>query len=216
MKRIYLFIALAVSIMAIITGCGGKDKLEKEIVGVWQSEGENFTMGNVYEVSYLPSYEFLADGTAEISARITANKPMSVTLPINEGNGNTLQTTTTNLSNSVAEVEPVACTATVKGKYTIVSDKEVKIELDPSTFIFSVAPDAIKISYMNEAEKPELDEVEIKQNFINEITAELSPEFSTRLLGISDLSDIKLTDNATIISCTIGGSQETLRKFPTE
>jgi len=178
---------------AAITACGSKEKLTDEIEGTWTSTPQRIEVTSQYEADVVKVYELLPDGQAVISAMISTEKPLPDTSTL---------------------VEPVslnaAATATMSGTYTVVSDSEIRITLDPKSLKVNVDPKAVRFMYdrLTSQEAPEV--TALSATYARQLTDELTPVISADFFGAATLSGIKI--NGDKMTCRIDGSSVTLYK----
>lgn len=195
------FILPIVAVMAVaIAGCNESEKLAKDLNGTWQGVPE--TLGNkvLTESSVTETFTFVHQegtpgGTIQINSEIAQQRAASA-----------------DASLEAPFTVTVSATSTISGSWEAVDDDEIRISLNPESFLLRVDPEAVALTANPFSQYPVANVDSMKQSMIEFLTADLTGQMKAHYQMYNQIDEADLKDKGTRLKLEAGKLEFLLKK----
>lgn len=190
--------ALAILSIFAISSCDSKQKLSKDLNGIWAGQEEKLTDTGAARASMVRMLQFTPTGTSgEGNFTMTAYITVENTMPANDSIVTPMTITASG-------------TATITGVYQAKEDDELIINLDPSSLSIDVDPEAVQMNY-NVLTTQNASELEtLKPAAAVLVNQQIEKAARSVFANITEIDDIHISN--AMLKCEIGHSDLTFRR----
>lgn len=184
MKKIFYGIALACVLG--LTSCDESARLAKSIEGTWSGAPEQFVNEVGTQATMVETIAFERDSTSKSGDVLISS----------------IVSSTHSIPGDSSVVAPFSVTAAAKsyimGKWQVIDDDEVVLQLDPASMVVSVDPDAVLLSANVLSGSTASDTEALKPQVMEIIKSKLTVALQAHYFAMRHLDDVKVKDGSTL------------------
>lgn len=169
-----------------LTSCDESARLAKSIAGTWSGAPEQLVNEVGMQATMVETVAFECDSTSR-GGGVVISSMVSVTQSI---------------PSDSALVEPFSMTASVKsyimGKWQAIDDDEVMVQLDPTSMVVDVDPDAVILTANVLTGATASGTETLKSHAIELVKSKLTVALQSHYFAMRHLDDVKVKDGSTL------------------